>query len=197
MSITKDKMVSLTYDLRLNGSEGELIEQATEEKPLRFVYGAGMMLPSFEAKLEGLVQGNPFNISLSSKEAYGEVNENAFVDLPKHIFHVDGKFDTDLIREGNTVPMMSAGGQRLNGLVLEISGESVKMDFNHPLAGENLFFSGEVLEVRNATDEEMTALAGDCGCGSGACSCGEGGNKDDCGCEGKGHAPGGSCGCGH
>ncbi|WP_339735193.1 FKBP-type peptidyl-prolyl cis-trans isomerase [uncultured Sunxiuqinia sp.] len=196
MAITKNKMVSLTYDLRIEGANGELIEQATAEKPLNFVYGAGLMMPKFEALLEGLEQGNDFNINLSCDEAYGQIDENAIVDLPKHLFLVEGKFDDEIIKVGNTVPMMSASGQRMNGLVLEITDEIVKMDFNHPLAGEDLFFKGKVLEVREATDEEIAAtVQGGCGCGSGG-SCNDGG----CGCEDEScateGASAGGCGCG-
>ncbi len=192
-------MVSLTYDLRIEGANGELIEQATAEKPLNFVYGAGLMLPKFEDLLQGLEQGKDFNINLSCEDAYGQADENAVVDLPKNLFLVEGKFDEEIIKVGNTVPMMSASGQRMNGLVLEITDEHVKMDFNHPLAGEDLFFSGKVLEVRDATDEEIAATVqgSGCGCGSGGCESDSGG----CGCE-EGEscetekANGGSCGCG-
>lgn len=192
MAITKNKMVSLTYDLRIDGIEGELIEQATAEKPLTFVYGRGMMLPKFESLLEGLEEGKSFEINLSSHDAYGELDENAIVDLPRHIFIIEGKFDEDIIKVGNTVPMMSTNGQRLNGLVLDITEDTVKMDFNHPLAGEDLFFKGEVLEVRDASEEEIAATIGGCECG-GDCGC----EDEACDCENGGHSHTGSgCGCG-
>lgn len=181
-------MVTVTYDLRIDDGEGELIEQATAERPLQFLYGAGMMLPKFESGLSGLKQGEVFEISLGKTDAYGEVNEDAIVDLPKQVFLVDGKFDDELVSVGNTVPMMSTNGQRLNGLVLEVEGDSVRMDFNHPLAGEDLFFKGSVLEVREATlDEINQMLNGSCGCGS--CGC------DDDSCDSQGSGEGG-CGCG-
>ncbi|MFY9152888.1 MAG: FKBP-type peptidyl-prolyl cis-trans isomerase [Prolixibacteraceae bacterium] len=197
MKIGKNKMVSLTYDLHYDDAEGELIEQATSEKPLSFVFGAGLMLPKFETSLEGLTVGSPFEIGLQDVDAYGELDENAIVDLPKHIFIIDGEFDDEMIAVGNTVPMMSTSGQRMNGLVLEITDDVVKMDFNHPLAGENLFFKGEILEVREATDEELTALVsgGSCGCGSG--SCGSGGCGDDeCSDGSCSTESAGGCGCG-
>lgn len=191
MKIGKNKMVSLTYDLHYDDVEGEMIEQATSEKPLSFIFGAGLMLPKFEASLENLEAGNPFEISLADVDAYGELDENAIVDLPKHIFFIDGEFDEEIVSVGNTVPMMSTSGQRLNGLVLEITDDIVKMDFNHPLAGEHLFFKGEILEVREATDEELAALvSGGCGCGSGGCGC-----DDEAECA-DGSCSSGSCGCG-
>lgn len=190
MEISKNMMVSLTYDLRLDGIDGEIIEQATSEKPLSFVFGAGAMLPKFEALLEGKKQGEKFEISLECKDAYGEEDENAVVDLPKHIFIVDGEFDDEIIKLGNTVPMMSSNGQRMNGIVVEITDDNVKMDFNHPLAGEDLFFNGDIMEVREASDEEIAALvSGGCGCGEGGCG---DGSCDDGSCSSEG----GGCGCG-
>jgi FKBP-type peptidyl-prolyl cis-trans isomerase SlyD len=171
--ISKHSMVTLTYDLRVDES-GDVIERATAENPLKFIYGAGIMLPKFETHLAGLKQGDPFKISLSSSEAYGEVNNEAIVELPKHIFMTDGKFDDKLIAPGNTVPMMSTNGQHLNGKVLEVYDDNVKMDFNHPLAGEDLHFTGKVLEVRKPSDEELAAVLNQ-GCGEGGCgdcSCG-------------------------
>lgn len=194
MKIGKNKMVSLTYDLHYDDADGELIEQATSEKPLSFVFGAGLMLPKFESHLEGYQVGDPFEISLQDVDAYGQLDENAIVDLPKHIFFIEGEFDEEIVSVGNTVPMMSTSGQRLNGLVLEITDDVVKMDFNHPLAGENLFFKGQITEVREATDEEITAMlgGGGCGCGSGGCGCNDEGCGDGaCSTEGKG-----GCGCG-
>ncbi len=199
MVISKNKMVSLTYDLRIGGSEGELIEQATAERPLNFVFGAGLMLPKFEALLEGFEQGKTFQIELNSADAYGEVDDNAVVELPKSIFILEGKFDDEVIKVGNTVPMMSTSGQRMNGIVLEVTEETVKMDFNHPLAGQDLHFTGDVLEVRDATDEEIAAtVQGGCGsgCGCSDSSCGSGCGCEDESCSTEASSSHGGCGCG-
>lgn len=200
LEIGKYAMVTLTYDLRVDDENGEVVEQATEAQPLQFLYGAGAMLPKFESQLAGLREGEPFTIKLSSNDAYGEVNEEAVVELPKHVFLVGGKFDDELIKIGNTVPMMSSNGQRLNGLVLEVNDEVVTMDFNHPLAGEDLFFAGKVMAVREASDEEVAQIlsgsGGGCGCGSGGgcgSGCGDDGCSDDSCSTESSH---GGCGCG-
>ncbi len=190
LEIGKYKMVTLTYDLRIDDEKGEMIEQATVENPLQFLYGAGVMLPKFETHLEGLKQDDPFDIKLPKADAYGEVNNDAIVELPVSVFLVNGEFDNELIKVGNTVPMMSSNGQRMNGIVLEVTDETVKMDFNHPLAGEDLFFSGKVVEVREASDDEVAQIlsgSGGCGCGSNDGGCGDG----SCGTD-----SGGGCGCG-
>lgn len=174
MEIARNKFVSLSYQLRLNGAEGDLVEETGESNPLQFVFGAGKMIEMFEKKLEGLQQGDDFSFKLKSDEAYGEVNTDAIVDLPKNIFEVNGQIDESLLKIGNMVPMQDASGNRLNGIVLEVTDNTVKMDFNHPLAGDDLHFAGKVLEVRDATESELVeAVGSDCSsgnCGDG-CSC--------------------------
>lgn len=172
MTISKDKVVSVIYELKTDPT-GEIIEKAATETPLTFLCGAGQMLEKFEANLMGLKVGDAFDFKLETEEAYGEASEQAVIELPKNIFEVNGEFDTEVIKEGNVVPMQDSAGRRMNGIVLEIADETVKMDFNHPLAGDDLFFKGEVIEVREATEEEMkAAYAPQGGCDSGSCDSG-------------------------
>jgi FKBP-type peptidyl-prolyl cis-trans isomerase SlyD len=188
MKISANKYVEVIYDLNVGeGEDRELMERATPEVPLKFLYGTGSMLPEFEAGLAGLAPGDKFEFSLKPEEAYGEYVEEHVLDLPKNIFMIDGKFDDEMIKEGNTVPMMDSDGRRMNGSVLEVKEDVVVMDFNHPLAGETLHFNGEVLDVREPTAEEIAALTQQgCGCGSDCGGCG----------GGCGDAHGDSCGCG-
>ena len=174
MIVTKDRVVSLSYDLRIDTPEGKLVESVTQEQPLTFVYGTGKLLPKFEDNLKGLSIGDSFDFNLKSADAYGEYNDQALVDVPKNIFEVNGSMDEDLVKIGNSVPMMDRSGNRLTGVVVEVNGDSIKMDFNHPLAGNDLFFKGTVTEIREASDEElMHGLDHGCGCGGG-CSCEDG-----------------------
>jgi len=195
MKISTNKSVAVTYDLNVGeGEERELMEKATVEAPLKFIYGTGSMLPAFEKALMGLAVGDEFSFSLTPEDAYGEYNEEHVLDLPKNIFLVDGKFDDETIKEGNTLPMMDSNGNRMNGSVLEVKEDVIVMDFNHPLAGETLHFNGNVIDIHEATAEEIAALtagAGGCGCG-----CGDGECGDSCGC-GEGEGEGCSCGSCH
>lgn len=176
MKIGRNKFISLNYQLRIGGEEGEMIEETTADSPLEFIFGAGRMLEMFEEKLLDMKANDSFSFHLSADEAYGQINPDAVVDLPKHIFEVNGTIDEELLTVGNSVPMQDAHGNRMNGLILEVTDEAVKMDFNHPLAGDDLHFSGSIISVREATDEELLELAHEhdgCnpgGCGSG-CSC--------------------------
>ena len=198
MIAEKNNVVSIVYELRTGSKEGEVVEALTPQNPLTFLFGTGGLLPKFEENLNGLKSGDSFEFLLNSEDAYGPVVENAIVDVPQSVFEVDGKIDENLMKIGTMVPMMDAEGRRLNGKVIAHVGDAVKMDFNHPMAGNDLFFKGEVTDVRSATDEELSHghvhQAGGCGCGgseSGECSP-ENCEDDDCKSDGKE----GSCGCG-
>lgn len=192
MKIEANKMVSVTYDLTVGeGEDKELMERATREVPLKFIMGTGMMLPAFEKGLYGFEVGEKFTMTLTPEEAYGEYIDEHVIDLPKNVFEVDGKFDAEFIAEGNTIPMLDAEGNRLQGSVVSVGEETVTMDFNHPLAGETLHFEGEVIDVHEPTVEEIAAMQE---ASSGCCGCGD---DHDCGCGDShhGHGCGGGCCC--
>jgi FKBP-type peptidyl-prolyl cis-trans isomerase SlyD len=178
MKVEKDKIISLVYELRHDDEKGEVIEHLAEDKPLTFLFGSGRLLKDFESNISELGVGDDFSFKLNSEQAYGPVNEKAVVDIPKNIFEVDGKLREDLIQIGKIIPMQDTSGNRLDGKVLEIADETIKMDFNHPLAGEDLYFSGKVTEVREATEEEKShghvhaASSGCSSCGTESEGCG-------------------------
>lgn len=181
MRISANKYVAVIYDLNVGeGEERELMEKATREVPLKFIYGTGMMIPAFEDALAGLESGDQFDFSLTPENAYGEYNEDHVLELPKNIFEIDGKFDSEMVKEGNTIPMMDADGHRMNGSVLEVKKDVVVMDFNHPLAGETLHFKGEVVDVHEPTAEEIAAMTSS-SCGGGCEGCGGGCGDHECG----------------
>jgi FKBP-type peptidyl-prolyl cis-trans isomerase SlyD len=170
MKISSNKFVSVTYDLHVGeGDDRELMERATPERPLQFIFGTDAMLPAFEGELNGLQMGDTFQFTLTPDNAYGEFNEEHVLELPKSMFEIEGKFDSEYIQEGNTIPMMDTNGQRMNGSVLEVKDDCVIMDFNHPLAGETLHFSGKVIDVHEPTVEELTVMNSGCGGGCSAC----------------------------
>ena len=163
MVIEKDMMVSLKYVLREGDSKGSIVEEVKSDNPLQFLYGAGQMLPRFESNIEKLAEGDKFEFKLTSDEAYGDKREELVVDLPMSVFEVEGKVDENLLTTGNQVPMADSQGNRLIGTVLSHTDSSVKMDFNHPMAGTDLHFAGEILNVREATEDELNIYNND-GC---------------------------------
>jgi FKBP-type peptidyl-prolyl cis-trans isomerase SlyD len=148
MKIGINKMVSLIYELREGDSEGRVIETLDETRPLAFVYGTGRLLPVFESNIDLLEKGDLFKFTLNSEIAYGERREDMIIDVPISVFVTDGKLNEDICRVGNEVPMMDNEG-------------------NHPMADLNLFFSGKIVDVRDATESELSPMASSCsGCGS-------------------------------
>lgn len=155
MNIQLNKVVSVTYDLRTENHESAILESATEENPLKFIFGKGMMLPAFEEKLNGKNLGDDFQFMLKADEAYGEFSEQNIIEIPKASFEVEGIVEEGLLDVGNVVGMQDQDGHRFDGKVIEIVGENVKMDFNHPMAGQDLYFTGKIIEVRDAAPEEL------------------------------------------
>ena len=155
MKIEKNKVVSVTYDLRTEGHEGQIVESATVEQPLRFIYDAGMMLPAFEQNLAGLSEGDTFQFKLSADEAYGQIVPENVIDIPKSAFEIDGKIEDGLLEKDNIIPLQDQQGNRFDGRVEKVNDDTVTMDFNHPMAGKDLYFTGKIIEVRDATPEEL------------------------------------------
>lgn len=196
MIIEENMFVTLKYQLYVGADNEEvMIEETPEDQPFKFTFGLGMVLPKFEEGLKGKAQGDKFQFYIPTEDAYGEYVEELCVNLPKNIFaNEKGEYDEKYLFVGNTLPMMSSEGHRMNGRVLDITEDNVKMDFNHPLAGERLHFVGEVVEVRPATQFEIDLVKNHrCGGGCGSCggNCGDGGCGGSCG----GDCGDGGCGC--
>jgi len=199
MVITNNKVVSVSYELRTK-KEGEIIEKTSIDNPLTFLFGHGNMLPKFESHLDGLKTGDSFDFQLICDDAYGKSSKEAIVEIPVSAFEIDGKTDDTMLFMGNIIPMMDNHGNRFNGKVINVTDTTVTMDFNHPMADEDLFFSGSIIDIREATDEEITHghIHKSCGCGSGGCGDGHGEgsccSSEEENCEENGH---GGCGCRH
>lgn len=200
MKIEKNKVVALSYQLEV---DGKIADKASSESPLEYIHGTGMLLPKFEEEVAGKEPGEEFKFTLSPAEGYGEIDPRYLVELPKESFAIDGQIREELLQPGRVIPMYNSAGQVVQGTVKTVTENAVTMDFNHPMAGKTLNFSGRVESVRDASEKELTeGLHGEylpqeeCHC-NGNCKHGEGGcdcSSDECGhSEGKcGH---GKCGC--
>ena len=144
--IEKGKKAKVIYTLTLADDE-EVIDQADSEHPATFSFGQGQLIDGFEENLMGLKPGDSFDFVIPSEQAYGPRDTYAIFDVPKDTFAVDGKIDDNIIQIGNTFPMRDNQGNRHVGKIIQINEESVTMDFNHPLAGKDLHFTGKILEV--------------------------------------------------
>ena len=187
MKISENKLVILQYKLSVKTEKGELelMEETTPEQPLQYFHGMGMMLPKFEENLEGLGEGDKFDFMIPVADAYGEYEDENVIELPKNIFMIDDKFDDEKVFPGAIVPLVDNEGNRINAEIVEVKAETVQVDLNHPLAGEDLYFSGRIISVTQPSEEELHAMMHH-GCGGG-CSC------DSCGESGCSGCGGGCC----
>ena len=156
MKVGNNKVVTMTYTLHFNDENGEVIQKVDESRPFVQMFGVGALLPAFESNLAGMGKGDTFGFHLDAGEAYGNPSEEAILELEKKIFEIDGKIDSEMIAEGKMVTMQDQHGNPIDGKVMAIKENSVIMDFNHPLAGENLYFEGRIIDVRDASDEELS-----------------------------------------
>ncbi len=97
-----------------------------------------------------LNSGDPFSFRLNSEMAYGDKREEMIINVPVAVFETDGKINEDICRVGNEVPMTDSEGNPLTGIINEITDTYVRMDFNHPMAGLDLYFSGKIIEVQGS-----------------------------------------------
>lgn len=155
MTIDINSVVSLNYKLS-NHQTGEKIEETTTDNPMVFLYGVGSLMPEFEDNLHGKKSGDTFEFSILADNAYGQHSEDNIVMIPLHVFQDEsGNVNENEIRVGAVVPMSDNEGNHMRGQIREMTSDFVKMDFNHPLAGQDLHFTGEILAIRPATEDEL------------------------------------------
>lgn len=179
-----NKLIAAHYQLFTISDDGErkLVEETSQEQPFVFITGFGAALDALEAQLENLERGAKFDFELDKDKAFGEYEPKRVIELGKEMFTVDGHFDSKNIFKGAQIPLKNEDGNFFIGTVLEI-GEKVKVDLNHPLAGNRLNFKGYIIENREATKEEIQTMlnhlnGGGCGGNCGGC---EGGCEGGCG----------------
>lgn len=153
--IEEQQVVTLTYELREEGPQGELLERMDANYPFIFLFGTGKLLRAFEDHLFGLGEEDAFEFVLSPGEAYGPVRSSDIVSVPIHAFKIDGEVPANMLVEGNYVALTNDEGQTYNGKILTWDDQQVKVDFNHAMAGKTLHFKGAVLNIRPATIDEL------------------------------------------
>ncbi len=176
--IEEGKYVEYTYKL-YDDATGELLFEAPADAPDVLVYGVSKdVIPGLLAAIKGLSAGDKFSVTLPAQVAFGERFDDNVIEVPREAF---GEELPETVKVGAVLPMLTDQGFTVQGKVLEIGPDSVKMDFNHPFAGKTVRFDGEILLVREATPEELKPAhgCGGCGCGHDHGECGDGG----CGCH--------------
>ena len=156
MIIANNTVVLCHYTLREGTETGQLIESTEGGEPLGYIHGIGMMIPLFETNLAGKQAGDEFSFGIKAVDAYGEYNADAAEEIPKAAFNLEGVVAADIFVEGEILPLEDQDGNQMQGIITQVNEETIVVDFNHPMAGVDLYFTGIVQSVREATQLEIT-----------------------------------------
>lgn len=148
MQITKNAVAMIEYELKDDG--GELLDSSKGHDPLPYLHGAGNLIRGLEAELEGKSGGDAFQVRIAPEDAYGVRDDKMVTDVPRAELPKDAD-----IQPGVQFQAQGPDGQQQVVTVVGVEGDKVKLDGNHPLAGVHLNFDIKVIEVREATAEEL------------------------------------------
>lgn len=147
MHIEARKVVTLNYTL--TDKEGNVIDQSTDSS-FAYLHGASNIIPGLENALAGKSAGDSLNVSVEPSEAYGERDPEKTQSVPRNMFPEDTEIEV-----GMQFHAQGPGGETLVVTIAGVEGDTITVDGNHPLAGIPLNFAVEVIEVRDASEEEL------------------------------------------
>ena len=147
MQITKNAVALIEYEL--TDDAGEVIDTSKGGEPLAYLHGAGNIVPGLESELEGKASGDEFKVRITPENGYGDRHDEMVQDVPRTQFPEDTE-----VKPGMQFQAQGPQGVQIVTIV-GVEGDTVKLDANHPLAGVHLSFEIKVVEVREATAEEL------------------------------------------
>jgi FKBP-type peptidyl-prolyl cis-trans isomerase SlyD len=161
LRVEKDIVVTMDYRLEVEGQE-------IDSGPIQFLQGHGNIIAGLEKEVEGMNLGEEKEVLVKAEEAYGHYDPELEMEVPLSTFPPD--FQIEL---GRPMRLQDGEGHVFTGVAVAITNDTVKLNLNHPLAGKDLLFKTKVVELRQATDQEISqgGLSSGCsGCSSGDCS---------------------------
>jgi FKBP-type peptidyl-prolyl cis-trans isomerase SlyD len=165
--VSKDLVISMDYELTV---EGEVVDVTDPGEPIEFLQGHENIIAGLEKAIDGMAIGESKQVLVKAAEAYGEYDQDGFMEVPK------AEFPSEIPLEiGLEISVTDDDGKEMTAFIEEVSVETVTLNFNHPLAGKDLDFKVKIVAIREATPEELEhghVHFDDCKCG------------DDCDCEG-------------
>lgn len=147
-TVQNGKVVSMEYTLHVDNEE---IDSSQGQDPLQFLVGHGNIISGLEREMIGMKVGESKDVVVAPSDGYGEFDEEAFMDVPRSAFPQDMA-----IEEGAELTVRDDSGQARYARIDAIEGDNVTLNFNHPLAGDELHFNVKVVEVREPTSEELS-----------------------------------------
>lgn len=148
MKVEKDKVVEIHYTLRL--ANGEVVDSTDGEAPFPYLHGADNIVPGLEARLEGRRVGDRLSVPVAPAEGFGEYKEDLV-----HEIGLDAFPEEMDLAEGDEVFWVNDDEEEIPGIIEQIKDETMIANYNHPLAGETLTFDVEIMNIREATAEEL------------------------------------------
>lgn len=146
-SVQKDVIVSLEYTLHVDNEE---IDSSKGQDPLQFLVGHGNIISGLEREMIGMKVGESKDVVIAPTEGYGEFDEEAFMVVPRNDFPKDIP-----VEEGTELTVRDDSGKSRYARIDSIEDDTVTLNFNHPLAGDELHFNVKVVDVREPTAEEL------------------------------------------
>lgn len=148
--VDQDVVVSIDYVLTLSSSEE--VDRSDPGEPLEYLHGRGQIIPGLEKELGGLFVGDQKTVAVPPSGGYGEFDPEEYVTLPRDAFPSDMEME-----EGERIFLRdSSDDSEVEAYVVKIDSDAVKLDLNHPLAGETLHFDVTIVGLRPATGEELS-----------------------------------------
>jgi FKBP-type peptidyl-prolyl cis-trans isomerase SlyD len=146
--IGENTVVSMHY--KLTDNSGEVLDSSEGAQPLNYLHGAGNIIPGLERALVGKTEGDSLQVEIKPEDAYGEVRPDMIQVVPRAAFQ-----GVESIEPGMAFEARGDGGAAQRIVVKEVSGDEITVDANHPLAGVELNFDVQIVNVRAATEEEI------------------------------------------
>ena len=185
MKITNNSVVVMHY--AVSDSEGALIDSSYDHKPMAIIQGTGYLIPGLEDALINHQVGDKFEVSVNAEQAYGERRDEYVQTVPKELLQ-----GVEELAVGTQLRASTDDGEQ-TVIVIDVSDDEVTVDGNHPLAGLDLSFDVDILDVREATEEEL-AHGHIHTEGEGCCGGGEHSHDEENGDKKEGCCGGGGCG---
>jgi FKBP-type peptidyl-prolyl cis-trans isomerase SlyD len=146
--VANDVIVTIDYTLTV---DGEVLDSSEEEGPLEYLQGHQNIIPGLERELAGMKVGGSKNVTVAPEDGYGDVDQEAIMDVPLSEFPEEVPLE-----KGFELEVTDKDGDIMLAKIVEVGETTVKLDTNHPLAGKTLHFDVKVVDLRPATDEELT-----------------------------------------
>jgi FKBP-type peptidyl-prolyl cis-trans isomerase SlyD len=142
-----DTVVTLEYTLSVNG---EVVDTSEGGRPIRFIQGQQQIIKGLEDELYGMSVGESKDVIVEPEAGYGEIDPENFAEIPRD------QFPTEIpLEPGVELELKDEEGEIIDARIVSVQDDTVRLDFNHPLAGEQLHFQVKIVDLRGATPEEL------------------------------------------